>query len=130
MLFHLTNVCIYLIDFQRVPRVIQTLFDDPPPYPGKYSKTNINYLPSYDSAVKMAPELRMCDDTGMALSIQYLDDSDGSDLNDISNEEMQSLQEDPSYRNVCLSTAIEDGLLPDHEFQNTRTTMNLQQVLQ
>ncbi|XP_061183106.1 uncharacterized protein LOC133191368 [Saccostrea echinata] len=27
--------------------------DNPPPYPGKLSRTNINYLPSYNSAVQM-----------------------------------------------------------------------------
>lgn len=32
----------------------QTYADDPPPYPGKMSRTNINYLPSYNSALQMS----------------------------------------------------------------------------
>ncbi|XP_048730394.2 uncharacterized protein LOC125647663 [Ostrea edulis] len=28
--------------------------DAPPPYPGKLSRTDVNYLPSYDSAVQMS----------------------------------------------------------------------------
>ncbi|XP_078331558.1 uncharacterized protein LOC111123957 isoform X3 [Crassostrea virginica] len=35
----------------------QRFSDDPPPYPGKYSRTNMNYLPSYESAIKIANEL-------------------------------------------------------------------------
>lgn len=32
----------------------QTYADDPPPYPGKMSRTNVNYLPSYNSALQMS----------------------------------------------------------------------------
>lgn len=32
----------------------QAYADDPPPYPGKLSRTNINYLPSYNSALQMS----------------------------------------------------------------------------
>ncbi|XP_022290256.2 uncharacterized protein LOC111101894 [Crassostrea virginica] len=32
----------------------QTYADDPPPYPGKLSRTNINYLPSYNSALQLS----------------------------------------------------------------------------
>lgn len=127
---YLTYVRIHLTDSQRAQRVLQTPSDDPPPYPGKYSKTNINYLPSYDSAIKMAPELRMCDNTGMTLSTQFCDENDTSDYNDISNEETQNLQEDSSDRNVCLSSPISLGLLADHEFQYTRTLTGLQQGFQ
>ncbi|XP_048781219.2 uncharacterized protein LOC125683793 isoform X3 [Ostrea edulis] len=49
----------------RIGRIHRTLSsisclrdDPPPPYPGKYSKTNLNYLPSYDSALTMERERR------------------------------------------------------------------------
>lgn len=61
-------------DPQRISRNVPSrtsFIDDPPPYPGKYSKTNINYLPSYDSAIKMAPELLMCNIDEMNQSINF-----------------------------------------------------------
>lgn len=61
-------------DLQRISRNVPSrtsFIDDPPPYPGKYSKTNINYLPSYDSAIKMAPELLMCNIDEMNQSINF-----------------------------------------------------------
>lgn len=58
--------------------------DDPPPYPGKYSKTNINYLPSYDSAIKMAPELLMCNINEMTPPAEFsgFDESEYLDHSD------------------------------------------------
>ncbi|XP_061169210.1 uncharacterized protein LOC133178523 isoform X2 [Saccostrea echinata] len=75
--------------------------DDPPPYPGKYSKTNINYLPSYDSAIKMAPELRMCSINEMTPQSEFsvLDESVGLDHSDhMNNEETEN---DSVSNQVC-----------------------------
>lgn len=58
----IVSVCIWTTFVCHVPCVVgtagggsdQTYADDPPPYPGKMSRTNINYLPSYNSALQMS----------------------------------------------------------------------------
>lgn len=67
---------------QRLHRSISSIscfgYDDPPPpYPGKYSKTNVNYLPSYDSAMKMEQERQ---------AMNNLPESTGSAVFSISSE--------------------------------------------
>jgi hypothetical protein len=43
-------------DVRPGPSFLRWLSDDPPPYPGKYSRTNVNYLPSYESAIEIERE--------------------------------------------------------------------------
>ncbi|XP_061169222.1 uncharacterized protein LOC133178535 [Saccostrea echinata] len=40
------------------PSFLHWLADEPPPYPGKYSRTNVNYLPSYESAIEINRRLQ------------------------------------------------------------------------
>lgn len=44
------------------PSFLNWLADEPPPYPGKYSRTNVNYLPSYESALDIDRRLRWARD--------------------------------------------------------------------
>ena len=68
--------------------------DDPPPYPGKYSRTNVNYLPSYESAVGIVNQSGQTTDVG----------------NDVVNiEPSQSLQDVNSDNNVIMFTVPEDN---------------------
>ena len=74
--------------------------DDPPPYPGKYSRTNVNYLPSYESAVEIVNQSGQTTDMG----------------NDVVTiEPSHSLQDVNSDNNVIMFTVPEDtdtGLNP------------------
>lgn len=78
-------IIFYFSDFETVPRPVPSLArftDDPPPYPGKYSKTNVNYLPSYDSAIKMAPELQIGNIDDMMTSVLNENSDENSELTD------------------------------------------------
>lgn len=128
-------------DQQRIPRTVPslTLFrDDPPPYPGKYSKTNINYLPSYDSALKMAPELRMCNidelnqPTDFPVLHEHTDDScenisdhgdrDGGTLCDVVRSVSVSL--DPGDVSGIIRNPENPDQFPDDELDYSATNVH------
>lgn len=114
-------------DQQRIPRTVSSLTafrDDPPPYPGKYSKTNINYLPSYDSAIKMAPELRMCniDDVNQSINFPVLhENTDGSseNISDHENREGRELCDMDQFVSVSLDPGNVSGIIRNSENLDT-----------
>ena len=67
--------------------------DDPPPYPGKYSRTNVNYLPSYESAVGIVNQSGQTTDVG-------------NDM--VTIEPSHSLQDVNGDNNVIMFTVPED----------------------
>lgn len=71
---------------------LQWLRDEPPPYPGKYSRTNVNYLPSYLSAIEMEQERQRQETATMSQPAR--------DLPEVSSES-----------SVIMFTAPEDGVV-------------------
>lgn len=118
-----TRLCLCVTDPQRIPRTVPSLSsfrDDPPPYPGKYSKTNINYLPSYDSAIKMAPELRMCNLDEMNQSINFPvlhenTDDRSENTSDHENREEGGLCDMDQSVSVSLDPGNESGIIRNLE---------------
>lgn len=71
---------------------LQWLRDEPPPYPGKYSRTNVNYLPSYLSAIEMEQERQRQETATMS-------------------QPARDLPEVSSQSSVIMFTAPEDGVV-------------------
>ncbi|XP_061169190.1 uncharacterized protein LOC133178513 [Saccostrea echinata] len=98
---------------ERLHRTISSIscfgYDDPPPpYPGKYSKTNVNYLPSYDSAMKMEQDRRavnnLSEGTGSAV-FSISSESSAMDSSSANNNETQN-NNDVTNSAASVSTAL------------------------
>lgn len=72
--------------------ILQWLRDEPPPYPGKYSRTNVNYLPSYQSAIEIEQERQRQERATLSQQVR--------DLPEVSSE-----------TSVIMFTAAEDGVI-------------------
>lgn len=79
---------------------LQWFRDEPPPYPGKYSRTNVNYLPSYMSAIEMEQERQRQETATMSQPAR--------DLPEVSSES-----------SVIMFTAPEDGVVSLKDSRNS-----------